>query len=340
MELRLEFTEQSLDYLANLCHNCGSCYHNCQYAPPHEFNMNVPAVFAELRQENYEVYAWPSFMGKLFKNNGLWVALMSVLALLGFVYGTSISSGNNFLISHDNAFYGVLSHQTLVNIFGTVALFILLALSLSVRNFWSAMNLPSPSSLNWNEVLQGVKDALSLKYLDGGNGQGCSYPTEKPSMARRWFHQLTFWGFMLCFAATSIGTFKHYLLDLPAPYGYISLPKLFGVLGGIGLIIGPIGLMLLKRIADPAVKGESNQGMDLMFLWLLLLTSITGLVLMLFKTTAWVGPLLSVHLGIVLALFISMPYGKFIHGFYRLIALVAFAIEFKHQKPVVGIKKG
>ena len=60
----------------------------------------------------------------------------------------------------------------------------------------------------------------------------------------------------------------------------------------------------------------------------------------LFKTTAWVGPILSVHLGIVLALFISMPYGKFIHGFYRLIALVAFAIEFKHQKAVVGIKKG
>ena len=28
--------------LANLCHNCGACLHACQYAPPHEFAVNVP----------------------------------------------------------------------------------------------------------------------------------------------------------------------------------------------------------------------------------------------------------------------------------------------------------
>ena len=36
-------------YLANLCHNCGACLYACQYAPPHEFAVNVPRVLAQVR---------------------------------------------------------------------------------------------------------------------------------------------------------------------------------------------------------------------------------------------------------------------------------------------------
>ena len=36
-------------YLANLCHNCGACLHACQYAPPHEFAVNVPRAMAQVR---------------------------------------------------------------------------------------------------------------------------------------------------------------------------------------------------------------------------------------------------------------------------------------------------
>ncbi|GAL30198.1 TcuB protein [Vibrio variabilis] len=187
-------------------------------------------------------------------------------------------------------------------------------------------------------VAKGVKDGLTLKYLDGGNGQGCSYPSEKPSMARRYFHQMTFWGFMLCFAATSTATVMHYALALPAPYDFISLPKLFGVIGGIGLIVGPIGLMALKRQAVSDTKGKTNKGMDASFLMLLLLTSVSGLGLMFLRDTSWVGIGLTVHLGIVLTLFISMPYGKFVHGFYRLIALITFVVEKERHQAIVGVE--
>ncbi len=44
MEMRLTFAAGDLNYLANLCHQCGACYTDCQYSPPHEFNVNVPAV--------------------------------------------------------------------------------------------------------------------------------------------------------------------------------------------------------------------------------------------------------------------------------------------------------
>lgn len=54
-----EFDVADTAYLANLCHHCGACYYACQYAPPHEFGVNVPAVLAERRAETYADYAWP-----------------------------------------------------------------------------------------------------------------------------------------------------------------------------------------------------------------------------------------------------------------------------------------
>jgi citrate/tricarballylate utilization protein len=39
------------------------------------------------------------------------------------------------------------------------------------------------------------------------------------------------------------------------------------------------------------------------------------------------GALLVVHLATVLALFVTLPYGKFVHGFYRAAALVAYERE-------------
>ena len=43
MEMRRSFSDGDLNYLANLCHGCGACYTDCQFSPPHEFNVNVPA---------------------------------------------------------------------------------------------------------------------------------------------------------------------------------------------------------------------------------------------------------------------------------------------------------
>ena len=67
--------------------------------------------------------------------------------------------------------------------------------------------------------------------------------------------------------------------------------------------------------------------MDVAFLVMLFLTSVTGLALLVFRETAAMGILLVIHLGVVAGLFITLPYGKFAHVVYRYAALVRYAIE-------------
>ena len=56
MEMRRAFSDGDLNYLANLCHGCGACYVDCQFSPPHEFNVNVPKTLAIARAESYAAY--------------------------------------------------------------------------------------------------------------------------------------------------------------------------------------------------------------------------------------------------------------------------------------------
>ena len=67
---------------------------------------------------------------------------------------------------------------------------------------------------------------------------------------------------------------------------------------------------------------------------LLFLTSLTGLLLLAFRATPAMGTLLAIHLGVVLALFLVMPYGKFVHGIYRSAALVRYALERSRPNPL------
>ena len=121
-----------------------------------------------------------------------------------------------------------------------------------------------------------------------------------------------------------------------APYNLPSLPKLLGVVGGLGLLIGPAGLWWLNRRRDPLQGNPANQPMDLAFIALLFLVSATGLGLWLLRATPAMATMLCLHLGAVMAFFATLPYGKFAHGIYRTAALLRQAVE-KRQPVTIGL---
>ncbi|MDY7073950.1 hypothetical protein PshuTeo2_41070 [Pseudomonas hunanensis] len=74
-------------------------------------------------------------------------------------------------------------------------------------------------------------------------GQGCNNEDDRYTLWRRRFHHLTFYGFLLCFAATLVATAYHYVLDLQAPYPVLSLPVLLGTVGGSAWSLAPPGCL-------------------------------------------------------------------------------------------------
>ena len=193
-------------------------------------------------------------------------------------------------------------------------------------DFWRKTGGKLLQSLDIRANRKAILDALKLKYLDGG-GHGCNYPDDQFSMKTRWFHHCIFYGFALCMASTTIAMFYEHFLDLSAPYPLFSWPVMFGTIGGITLLIGTEGLLYLKQRMDSAPASPRVFSMDISFLLLLLLTSLTGLMLLLLRSTVAMGTLLILHLGFVAGLFITAPYSKFVHAVYRYFALVKNAIE-------------
>ncbi|HVJ73387.1 MAG TPA: tricarballylate utilization protein TcuB, partial [Casimicrobiaceae bacterium] len=74
--------------------------------------------------------------------------------------------------------------------------------------------------------------------------------------------------------------------------------------------------------------------MDLGFIVLLFLTGLTGLALLAWRDGGAMAVLLAVHLGCVMAMFLTMPYGKFAHGVYRVAALAKWSIERRQPSPL------
>ncbi|MDX3905776.1 MAG: tricarballylate utilization 4Fe-4S protein TcuB [Pigmentiphaga sp.] len=324
MMRRLEFGKADVHYLANLCHNCGACLHACQYAPPHEFAVNVPQAMAKVRMQTYTDYAWPPALGRLYARNGVTVAMATAIGLALFLILAIAMNGSLLHAPLAGNFYAIFPHNLLVAMFGTVFVLALVALAVGVARFWRDVSPGNPSVAAAAET---AGDALRLKYLDGGHGKGCNEADDAFTLARRRFHHFTFYGFMLCFAATCVATLYHYVLGLPAPYAWSSLPVLLGTAGGIGLLIGPAGLLWLNMRRHPQHGDAAQRPMDRGFICLLFFTSLTGLALLAGRDTSAMGLLLAVHLGFVMALFLTLPYGKFAHGIYRSAALLKWNLE-------------
>ena len=328
MTRRLEFGKADIHYLANLCHNCGACLHACQYAPPHEFAINVPKSMATVRGQTYADYAWPKALGGLYKRNGLTVSMALAVSLSLFLMLAIESNGSLWSGPVQNGFYAIFPHNLMVSMFAPIFLWAVLALTLGVIKFWREVTpATSGAPLSSPAAAEAAHDALRLKYLGGGHGEGCNNEDDAFTLARKRAHHLTFYGFMLCFAATSVATIYHYLLDWPAPYDFTSLPKLLGTVGGISLTLGTLWLWRLNLARDPNHGDAQQRPMDRGFIALLFFISVTGLALMLSKNTAAMPILLAVHLGMVMALFLTLPYGKFAHGIFRTAALLRFAVE-------------
>lgn len=322
------FSDGDISHMSNLCHNCRGCYYACQYAPPHEFQLNLPAALAEVSHDSWERYVGLPRVARLFKDHG-----MAIMALAVAAISLMIWVALNFRPAGGDGFYAYLAHNLMVAIFAPAFLLPLALIAIGLRRYWKDTG---GSTIRMSDLAGAFGSVARLKNLSGGHGEGCNFEKEdRYSNARRYAHQAVLYGFLLCFAATSAGTVLHYVFDMPAPYSLFSLPKLLGIPGGILLVLGTVEMVRLKLRSDPHLGARRAWGGEMAFVVLLGLTGATGLALYAATGTTMVGWLLPLHLGTVLTFFLLLPFSKMVHGFFRLSALIIEEQKKKLQREVL-----
>ncbi|ARE39588.1 TcuB: works with TcuA to oxidize tricarballylate to cis-aconitate [Rhodovulum sp. P5] len=320
--LREALTLGDLRHLAHLCHDCRSCHYDCQYAPPHALSVNLPAALADMRVEEYRGRVLPGRAGAALTAATFTACLLLVpIATLLTVPAEVLFSAHRGA----GAFYAIVPHRTMTvwaaAAFGGALGLLLLRVAL----FWVATAGPTTRHSR-QTVLRAFRDVLTLRNL-GAGGAGCEDTNGRTGTLRRWSHHLVAYGFALTFLATLSGAVLHHSAGQLAPYPVHSPPVVLGALGGVAMLMGLAGLEWRRRNADRAPAAIRMETADRVLRACLAIVAATGLALLAFREAAAMGLLLALHLGSVLGLALSLPFGKLSHGAYRAAALLRHRAE-------------
>lgn len=333
IEYRTRFDLRDIVYLSNLCHDCGQCFAVCPFVPPHEFSIDIPKVMSEVRTYTYKDYSVPKSAAKLFETPllflGVMMAISFVVIFLLYRY-TSSSSSLFSSITFNGSFYVVLPNEV-IDISGlTLGFLITVIATVSGLKFLLFTN--SSGKIKLSDLIIAIKDSFAETWLKGG-GAGCNYPEreEEGSYKKMTTHLLILYGFILDFLSTISAFIEQDAFRLFPPYSLISIPVILGLSGGILLTVG-VMLFLNFDLSKGSAKDRRARAMDQTFLLNLLFTAVTGLFLLALRNTNIMSVMLLIHLSSVGALFITAPYGKFVHFVYRFFALV----RYHQEKRVLG----
>lgn len=323
------FSLSEVSYLSHLCHNCQGCWHDCQYAPPHPFAVNLPATFADLRQRSYADHLWPSVLGRAFCASSLAVPVTVALMLLITIALVLSTSSPEMLFAADareGAFYRVLPWPAMAGLAGGTFAWSVIAITLATLRYWRTIAPQVTVRGTVRALPVALFDIITLRHL-GGGGPGCHDHDERTSQRRRILHHLTAGGFVLSGLSTIVASAYHHLLGVMAPYPVASLPVMLGLSGGVTMTVGAVGLLGLEARADRAPSDPGETRLNVAFLILLALVGASGLAVLGFRSTPAMGLLLTTHLGLVFGLFAALPFSKALHAPFRAAALLRAAID-------------
>lgn len=312
-----------ISQLANLCHDCRACYDACMYTAPHEFDLNIPVALTAARLQSYRSYVWPVRVPRLLRGwAGVFTgAVLSAALMVGVAAGNAGWTAVVAARDADASPYVLIPYPVLVGLMLAAVAYSVVIGAFAARSYWKD-TAGSSVKVGARAVLDAVWAAATLRHMRGGGGE-CYYPEDdRPSPVRRHLHMTMVGGFALCIVSTVAAAILQDVFGTQPPYPWLSLPVITGTIGGIGLLVGSTGLLLLKARSSQ-VTGVSQMTMkDYGLLTALTFLALSGLAVLLTRSTAAFGCVLLIHLSAVILAFASAPYSKFIHVVFRFAALV------------------
>jgi quinone-modifying oxidoreductase subunit QmoC len=291
-----------------LCHQCGDCTERCpRDARPGD-------VVQTLRSKVIETLAFPGVVGRLVGNvRRTWPILLGVPWLFWLLLWAGgvieVPQGQRL-----HAYEDFVSHALIYAIYFPVAGWVTLAAAVGGVRFWRKMGQGTERQGSFLSGLWPVtKDVLAHK----------SFGACENVAIRRWAHLALFWGFVGAAVTSGLLVYAIYIMheEMPLPLGHPF--KILGNLSAVLLVVGGV-LLFVSRFATHRSLIKTS-AFDMFFLGVVALVIVTGVVVeaarfVLSANTA--GLLYTMHLGVVLTLFLTFPYSKFAHMLYRTIALV------------------
>lgn len=327
MERRGDFSLGDLEQLANLCHDCRDCYTACMYTTPHEFNLNPPKLFTQLREDTYDRYIWPHRIPSAIRGH-VGLVLVFIASLLGLFALGALTGSDNWLTTSSGDIYQVFGHWGVIIVMSCSLIYSLVVTIRGLRGFWKATRVPESRFFDFSSWGKTVVDILALRNMTGG-AEGCSYIDNQPTLARKVGHQLLMFGFLGTFVATCSAAIAQYGLGMLPPYPPLSVPVILGCLGGVAATIGAAILLIIKPKADTSLTTNEMRQADHGLLGGLLVLMLTGFFVTILRYTPAFPILLILHLASIVAAFLVFPRTKFVHMFFRAIAIYQDNVEVK-----------
>ena len=318
-----------------LCHQCNDCSVRCPR------DVGPGDVMASLRAMVVELLAVPKGLGSLVGNVKkswpllvfgpilFWIVLLGLVTQFGEVeVHHSLQPGPTM----GQFFYdSYVPHYLIYAVYFTAVGFVCLTLFTSGMKFWKMMGDKQARSGSFIAAIIGVFLAIALHNKFSTCDRGV--------FKRHWGHFLVMWGFLG--AAITSGFAVVYLYgNTPLfswffkllPFENIGYPvpishwvKLLGNASAVALVVGGILLFVNRLTTGDNLIGKTT-AFDKFFLWVILAVIGTGVFTEIFRFVA-IDPMVGfavyiVHLGVVLCLFLTLPYSKFAHILYRTLAMI------------------
>ena len=315
-----------------LCYNCGECSETCpQQAEPANF-MAAARCYAVT---NYD----PVGLGRLFCKVPLVGGLIVVLMVLFF--GLFMYTRSGSMSSESLKLFGFIPYP-LIHTGGLIAMILIGLVSLvTVFNMISRIarannitlkNYLNGSQMNWFHAFWEAVIVQSLgqkRYREE-----CEVPENRGAWyLSKWFvHAATMWGFLGLLLTTALD----YLLDIVGlkatgaivPIWYPT--RLLGTLSGLLFIYG-VCVLLTKRWRAPDKAHSYSRPADWIFLSLLWFSGVTGFIieigLYLPGAPIWAYWMFLFHVAVSMVLLLLLPFTKFAHAIYRIVALYIHALR-------------
>jgi len=299
-----------------LCHQCATC---TAYCPR---DATPASVMAALRDESIAHYAAPRLLGRALRDPRylpllfgvpvlIFLALLAWLGHLGqWPEGRVVFSKLIPIVYVEAIFVGAMALSTLAGVAGGM-------------RYWRAMGRQTTRVRRPAEAL--VPTLLAIlrhrKFRECESRRPGARETHKEHLHRS--HRIVFWGFLgLVVTTTSVGI-GIYAFGYLTPWPLWHPVKILGNASGLA-VLAAVAVFAYRRVADGERAGKSTYS-DWLFLVLLFCTTLTGFlceVLRLAERPGLAYPTYVVHLVLIFALLVYIPYSKFGHLVYRTVAML------------------